>query len=241
MKQYLIFRNLLLLLLIGATLKAQAQQTTAPKALRAGTIVSPETIRQTGEGAFFTADTLTDAVFKRMWLKSFKRHCTVSRRSLRYLRVLHSDAEGRLHVGEMVCNKRIADDLLDIFHQLYKARYPIERMVLIDNYDADDERSMADNNSSCFNFRQMTTGKALSKHAQGLAVDLNTLYNPYVKRLKNGTLMVSPAAGRPYANRKTGSKYQIKAGDLCHRLFLEHGFKWGGAWRHSKDYQHFEK
>lgn len=241
MKQHFFIRYLLFLLFIGSSPATKAQQKTMPETLRAGSIVSMADIQAAGKDAFFTADTITDAVFGRMWLKSFKRHCTISRRSLRYLRILHCDAEGRTHVGEMVCNERIAADLLSIFRQLYEARYPIERMVLIDDYDADDERSMTANNSSCFNFRRMTTGKTLSKHAQGLAVDLNPRYNPYIKRRKDGTMMISPTAGRLYADRKHPSKYQIKAGDLCHRLFLEHGFKWGGAWRYSKDYQHFEK
>jgi hypothetical protein len=27
---------------------------------------------------------------------------------------------------------------------------------------------------------------------------------------------------------------------LCYKLFIKHGFSWGGAWRTMKDYQHFE-
>lgn len=48
----------------------------------------------------------------------------------------------------MVVNAAIADKAIDIFRQLYLADYRIERMVLIDNYDADDESSMRANNSS---------------------------------------------------------------------------------------------
>ena len=123
----------------------------------------------------FKTDTLTDAVFQRMLGRSYPADCTVAKSELRYLQVLHYDAEGHVHKGEMVCNRRIADDLLDIFRRLYEAHYPIERMKLIDDYGADDEQSMQANNTSCFCYRAMAGGKRLSKHAQGLAVDINPL------------------------------------------------------------------
>jgi hypothetical protein len=80
-----------------------------------------------------------------------------------------------------------------------------------------------------------------SEHGRGLAVDINTLYNPYHKRLKNGKEVVEPATARPYLDRSKNHAYMIKKGDLCYRLFKAKGFRWGGDWKHSKDYQHFEK
>ena len=195
----------------------------------------------TAQDDAFRADTLTDTVFRRMQGHSYPEGCTVARNELRYLRVLHYDAEGRVHEGEMVCNRRIADDLLDIFRRLYEAHYPIERMRLIDDYDADDEQSMQANNTSCFCYRAVAGGKGLSKHAQGMAVDINTLYNPYVKVRKDGTTIIQPKTGKPYADRRRKFRYKIEKGDLCYRLFIEHGFKWGGSWVSLKDYQHFEK
>ena len=189
----------------------------------------------------FRVDTLSDAVFSRMLGKSFPEGCTVARSDLRLLSVLHYDADGSTKHGQMVCNKAIADDLLDIFRQLYEARYPIERMTLIDDYDADDERSMTANNTSCFCFRQVAGSKKLSKHAQGLAVDINPLYNPCVRKKSDGSTTVEPVAGAPYADRRKPSLYKLKRGDLCYRLFVEHGFRWGGAWKTVKDYQHFER
>ena len=81
----------------------------------------------------------------------------------------------------------------------------------------------------------------VSKHGKGLAVDINTLYNPYHKHLKNGKEVVEPATARPYLDRSKHHTYMIRKGDLCYRLFKEKGFRWGGDWKHSKDYQHFEK
>lgn len=195
----------------------------------------------TADAASFTVDTISDAVFQRMQGRSFPEGCTVSRSDLRYLRVLHYNAEGEVCQGEMVCNKLIADDLTDIFRQLYEARYPIERMRLIDDYDANDERSMSDNNSSCFCFRTVAGSNKLSNHARGLAVDINTRYNPCVRRLSNGKTRIEPENGKAYAKRKGKFQYKIERDDLCYRLFIEHGFRWGGDWNNPKDYQHFEK
>jgi len=195
---------------------------------------------QRASHAVFAVDTISDAVFKRMQGKSFPEACTVSRSELRYVRVMHWDAEGREHAGEIVCNRLIAHDVVEIFKQLYEAHYPIERIRLIDDYDADDERSMRANNTSSFCFRTVNGSKHLSKHAQGMAIDINTLYNPCVS-YRNGKRRVQPETAEVYTDRTKKFHYKIVPGDLCHRLFLEHGFKWGGAWRTVKDYQHFEK
>ena len=134
-----------------------------------------------------------------------------------------------------------AADLVAIFRQLYDAHYPIARMVLVDEYRADDETSMRANNTSCFCYRTVAGSRKVSAHAMGMAVDINPLYNPYVKRRANGRLFIQPANAEPYTHRERRFDYKIERGDLCHRLFLQHGFSWGGAWRSLKDYQHFEK
>ena len=190
---------------------------------------------------FFSSVPIDSAVFARMSGRSYKEGCPVPVEDLRYLRILHCDLSGRTIVGEMVANKSIAGDLLEIFRALYDAGYPIERMRLIDDYDADDEASMEANNSSCFNFRPKAHMSAVSKHAYGEAVDINPLYNPYYRVTAAGARIVEPAAGEPYVDRTSDFPYKIERGDLCHRLFLEHGFHWGGSWTRSKDYQHFER
>lgn len=206
-----------------------------------GETVPAEMIERTGIDRWFSVSEIPDDVFASMQGKSFKAECTVPRSELRYLRVLHKDAEGRSIVGEMVVNRSIALDVMEILRKLYEAGYPIERMRLIDLYDADDERSMQANNSSSFNFRFISHTTKVSKHGAGLAVDINPLYNPYHKVLKDGTEVVEPATGRPYLDRRNAFAYKICEDDLCCRLFKERGFEWGGDWKTCKDYQHFEK
>lgn len=189
----------------------------------------------------FSISMIPDNVFARMQGKSYPKGCTIKRSDLRYLRLLHVDKDGKVHHGEMICNKAIAKDVLEIFRQLYKAKYPIQRVQLIDNFNASDERSMRANNSSCFCYRVVKGSRKLSAHARGMAVDINTLYNPYYRRSRSGRVTIQPSTGRRYLNRKASFPYKIRRGDLAWRLFTKHGFRWGGSWRTVKDYQHFEK
>lgn len=227
----------IILLLIAQNIKAQSSSKHD-----AGQVLDATVVESKGIDNFFNAAPISDEVFRRIWLKSFKRDCTTKREELRYLRVLHANREGKPQVGELICHKAIAEDLLQIFKELYLNGYRIEKMLLVDNYNADDEASMADNNTSCFNFRRVAGSKTLSRHSLGLAIDINPLYNPclYTRSGK-----VSPANGKTYAHNRAGIKScpfpVIDRSDLCYRLFTEHGFNWGGGWRYTKDYQHFEK
>ncbi len=160
---------------------------------------------------------------------------------LRYLILLHRDKDGNAIIGEMVCAAAIADDLLAVFKELYHENYPIEKMRLIDYYDGDDEASMLDNNTSCFNQRPITAGGRVSMHSFGLAVDINPKYNPYCKVKGSGKVIVRPEGSVDYLQREATFPYKIVKGDLCYRLFRKHGFRWGGDWLSGKDYQHFER
>ena len=193
------------------------------------------------QGQTFTSQAIPDSVWQTMQGKTWHDNPYIRRSDLRYLRISHYDLEGRVHVGEMICNKLIADKLLAIFSELYAAHYPIQRMRLPDNYDADDERQMRDNNTSCFCYRNVSGSRNLSKHARGLAIDINTLYNPYIRySKKDGSRIVEPATAVKYCDRKANFPYKITTSDLCYKLFTKYGFTWGGAWRTMKDYQHFE-
>ena len=114
-------------------------------------------------------------------------------------------------------------------------------MILIDEYGADDIKSMQDNNSSAFNYRVIAGTTKLSKHAMGLAVDINPLYNPFVLEREDGSLFISPEERRPYVDRTQIFPYKINANDICVTEFFKRGFEWGGDWTSRKDYQHFEK
>ena len=164
----------------------------------------------------------------------------ISYDDLRYVHILHYNFDGMSTEGELICNEYIAEDLLDIFYELHRNEYQLERVRLIDEYGGDDTASMEDNNTSCFNYRVVDNTTSLSKHALGLALDINPFYNPYVT-YPNGNIRISPKGSEPYADRSTDFPYKIDENDLCYKLFTEHGFTWGGNWNSLKDYQHFQK
>ena len=165
----------------------------------------------------------------------------ISYEELCYVHILHYDFDGNLAEGELICNVAIAQDLVEIFHELYRNEYRIEKVKLIDEYDGDDNLSMADNNTSCFNYRNVPESTSLSKHALGRAVDINPLYNPYITYNEDGSENILPENATDYADRDKKFPYKIDENDLCYKLFTEHGFVWGGNWNSSKDYQHFQK
>lgn len=184
----------------------------------------------------FSSTPIPPAVAERMRGVSYPDNAEIQMESLRYLQLAYVDFDGMDQVGELVCNKLIADDLLAIFQALYEARYPIRSIRLIDDFGADDELSMEADNTSCFNYRPISGTSRLSRHAYGLAVDVNPFENPYVRR--SG---VEPHGAEEYADRGRSFPHKIDRNDLCYKLFIEHGFRWGGTWNSVKDYQHFEK
>lgn len=239
MKEKILLYIILLWGIVGV-MPAQAQASTKgfPHKWVPATVVSDSDVKQAGLERCFTAEPISDELFQRMQGKSWKRDCQMKRSGLRYLKLLHRNAEGRTQLGEMVVNEKIADKVVGVFRKLYEAGYRIERLVLVDDYDGDDERSMEANNTSSFNYRTVPGQKRMSKHAQGLAIDLNPRYNPYVTRRG-----ISPKNGKEYANNRDRRKdipYKIDHQDLAYRLFKAEGFSWGGDWSYSKDYQHFE-
>lgn len=186
----------------------------------------------------FYYEPINEEVKSRIYGLSYKEDCTVPYDELRYVRVRYINFNGSDKTGELICNKAIAQDLVEIFYELYLAQYPIEQIRLIDEYGADDLLSMKDNNTSCFNYRVVEGSTKLSKHARGLAIDINPFYNPYVD-IRDGR--VSPEESAYYADRTKTFAYKIDENDLCYKLFTEHGFFWGGNWKTTKDYQHFQK
>lgn len=212
--------------------------TTEP--LPAGSIVNPPVLESDGIDNLFYSTEISEDLIRRIQGISYQENDNISLSELCYLRVLYYGFDGETHIGELIVNQKIEADILEIMKELYENQYPIEKMVLIDEYDADDESSMADNNTSAFNYRTVNGSTKLSKHSLGLAIDINPRFNPCIKTV-NGEALVEPANGTAYTDRTQDFPYKITEQDLCYRLFTEHGFTWGGSWNSLKDYQHFEK
>lgn len=204
--------------------------------------MTTNTERNTFQDGFYY-EPLSDSIKQRITGISYpEAGCTVPYEDLSYVGLLYVDFNGEEQTGELICNKAIAQDMVEIFYELYRNDYRIERIRLVDEYGGDDTLSMLDNNTSCFNYRVVDGTTTLSKHALGCAIDINPFYNPYIVYNKNGSgeTYISPKGSEIYADRSKDFPYKIDENDLCYKLFTEHGFTWGGNWNSTKDYQHFQ-
>lgn len=187
--------------------------------------------------AVFAYSPLSDKVIDKITGMSYKENEEIKIEDLAYIQVTHWGFDDKEHVGELIVHAKVAEDLVDIFEELYEAKYPIEKIRLIDEYDANDELSMSDNNTSAFCYREVTGSNGeLSNHSYGIAIDVNPIQNSYVKND-----IVLPEAGKEYLDRENIRKGMIVEGDACYNAFKSRGWTWGGDWKSLKDYQHFEK
>ena len=157
---------------------------------------------------------------------------------LKQLTFSYRDFAGKLHEdGQIVVLDVAAEQVQAIFKDLLAAGFPIEQARPLEAYQADDEASMATNNTSAFNGRAMTGGSNWSKHAYGAAIDINPVQNPFISNSK-GKQNVLPAAGSQYLLR---APVRPGMAEAVLDIFFRHGFMiWGGYWKQPVDYQHFE-
>ncbi|NLZ82881.1 MAG: hypothetical protein GX915_04360, partial [Clostridiales bacterium] len=139
------------------------------KELAAVTVVENFLLENISLGQLFYKLPIDDNIKARINGKSYGENCDVPYEDLSYIRVLHKNFKGNTQIGEMIVSRSIADDIVAIFEELYEGDYPIEGMVLVDEYDANDDLSMEANNSSAFNFRFIDGTNKRSSHSDGLA------------------------------------------------------------------------
>jgi peptidoglycan LD-endopeptidase CwlK len=160
------------------------------------------------------------------------------RRRQRLVTVKYYSMDGLVHQGQLVLDKDLVSDVKNVFALALKERFPVRSVIPISDKRFrkdgrwDDELSMEADNSSAFNYREVTGGGRLSNHAYGRAVDINTFENPYVK---GDTVL---PRGAHYDPKAAGA---FTADSAVVREFLRLGWAWGGNWASPRDYQHFEK
>lgn len=214
--------------------------------LPAGTVLDRNTIEEYLEELFYAKEIcLNDEVYNRIIGKSYRENDNIKLEDLNYIKVLHYNFEHQIQIGEMIVNRDICDDALNIFRELFQIEYEIYSMHLIDDYwqgdgGASDTASIEANNTTCFCYREVTGGSNLSNHAYGRAIDINPQQNPYVW-YEGQELRWSHDNASPYIDRNCGDPHVIVNGDSCYSIFAKYGFSWGGNWNNPIDYQHFEK
>lgn len=147
--------------------------------------------------------------------------------------VLYYSFDGKKHQGQVIVNRELEDDVYEIFNFIEKILFPIGKVIPIAAYQWNDYDSMADNNTSSFNFRVIEGTNKLSMHSLGKALDINPVQNPVV--YPDG--VVAPE-GAKYLPPERGT---FTADNVIVQEFLRRGWHWGGNFEQPKDYHHFEK
>lgn len=184
----------------------------------------------------FAYTKIPSSILEKMIGNSIPDKSVVDTAELSYLTITYWGFDEKTHIGEMIVHKDLAQEVLDIFEEIYDKKYPIEKIKLIDEYNASDETSMAANNTSAFCYRTVANTNKLSKHSLGKAIDVNPLYNPYVVDTS-----IMPINSEQYIDRSIVQKGMIQKDDALYTAFTKRGWTWGGNWITQKDYQHFEK
>lgn len=153
---------------------------------------------------------------------------------LALLHLPYRNMSGQDRMGELVISRDVADAVLWVFARLHTNGFPIARMERIDHYGGDDNRSMAANNCSGFNFRLVEGTDRLSNHALGRAIDINPVQNPWVRGDR-----VDPEAGRAFLDRDQNVPGLVRSPSPVIDAFAAIGWEWGGDWEPYQDYHHF--
>lgn len=202
------------------------------------------TQRQTG----FEILTITQSLYDEMISKNvFGANSPVPIDRLKLLKVKHFGFDNRVHDGEIVVLDACSGQVRDIFKELYEMKFPLEKVELMTHYNGSDSLSMAHNNTSGHNLRQITGGERMSLHAYGTAIDINPVNNPFIDIPCEGGMGMfrfQPIEGMKFANRmenRLGKKNRAGMAEEVIHVFARNGFYWwGGYWNCPIDYQHFQ-
>jgi hypothetical protein len=205
----------------------------------------PQNQTAVGRGANAAITTIPDPVWSRMVGYSWTEGCPVGRSGLRYVTVNFWGFDGKRSRGALVVNRSVAGSAAAAFTRLYDLRFRIRQMRPMDSSwgrnpkgpGADDYASMDADNTSAFNCRYVggeEEKKVYSRHAYGMAIDVNPFENPYLA-----------ADGSVYPDnhwaRRRGPAPGVfsSSSSAAVRAFTSQGMRWGGLWA-NPDYQHFD-
>jgi hypothetical protein len=185
-------------------------------------------------GAGYTARVADPAPKQVLARSTWRPGCPVDKDDLAWIRMTYWGFDSARHSGEMLVNGSVAHDLVEVFRQLYRAKFPIESMGIAKLEDLDAPPTGDGNVTGSFACRPIRGGTEYSQHAYGLAVDLNPFQNPYHK-----DDLVLPELASAYLDRDWLRPGMITPDGPAVRAFASVGWQWGGAWSSLQDYQHF--
>jgi hypothetical protein len=171
-----------------------------------------------------------DVIARSTWRKG----CPVARSDLSWIRLTFWGFDGRRHTGELLVNSSVATKVVTAFRALYDAHFPLEQMHVTTKAEQQAAPTGDGNDTSAFNCRPAVGQTRFSEHAYGLAIDVNPFQNPY--HLRD---LVLPELASAYLDRDEVRPGMIEPDGPVVRAFARIGWGWGGAWQHSKDFEHF--
>jgi len=173
---------------------------------------------------------------------SYRAGCPVPTSRLNYITLTYIGFDGKEHKGELIVNKAVTNDVVNIFRELYNIKYPIKKMKLVSSYNGSDFASIEADNTSAFNCRFVGSSKRWSKHSYGKAIDINPIENPYITN--SGKIFHKKSykyITRKHMKKKPSDKAMLIKGDKAIKIFNSYGWIWGGTFKEAKDLQHFHK
>ncbi len=149
---------------------------------------------------------------------------------LALVKVKYRGYDGKTYTGQIVVHESMEASITRIFERiLTETKFPIHSVIPVSDkqYSWSDQTSVKGNNSSGFNYRLVSGSHEVSDHTFGSAIDINPLINPWVK------------AGTKNRNYDPATEGTLHAFSKVVKIFKKEGWKWGGDWKNSKDWQHF--
>lgn len=207
-----------------------------PPRLRTRRFTLPDTASLPGRG--YAARITTPAPDRVVTRSTWQPGCPVGRDELAWLRVTFRGFDGRRHAGELLVDAGAATDLRQVFRDLWRARFPLEQLVITDRAALDSQPTGDGNGTGAFVCRPVTGGSEFSQHAYGLAVDVNPFQNPYL-RGAGADRVVLPELASAYLDRSRRAPGMVRADGPVVRAFARIGWGWGGSYSSLKDWQHF--
>ena len=207
--------------------------TPTPPELRDRRFTLPDTVPPlpgTGFASRVTTPAPPDVLARSTWAPG----CPVAARDLSWVRLAFWGFDGRRHTGELLVNAAAASRMVQVFRDLYAARFPIEEMRITTKAEQKAHPTGDGNDTGAFNCRVLPGTTTYSQHAYGLAIDVDPFQNPYSK----GDVVV-PELASAYLDRSRVRPGMILAGGPVVAAFTRIGWGWGGTWHSLKDLQHF--
>ena len=152
---------------------------------------------------------------------------------LQLMDVEYYSMDGKIHRGQILTNKKLVADIKTAFEFILKEKFPVAQVIPAVKYNWNDELSMQANNTYSFCYRNVS----YSKHAHGMAIDINPLLNP-LRWKKEYSYRKDQPANATYNPEIPGT---FSPNHPVVLKFKELGFRWGRNFKRNYDDHHFEK